>query len=143
MGTHTSRRTLAWIRKKYRNPINTARKVERDVRRLKRRRYSSATYRVRKAFGRRLIIKGINGRIPAVGSRAKVMHGNAKHTSGGLHKDNLKYNKWGRIVSVHKSNMAKASGFAERFKHMQFRKGKRVTFGPMMFQKGYKSKARY
>jgi len=42
-----------------------------------------------------------------VGSRAEVMHGTAKHTSGGLTKGDLKYNKWGRIVSVKKSQKAK------------------------------------
>ena len=35
------------------------------------------------------------------------MHGNAHHTSGGLTKKDLKYNKWGRIVSVKKSQKAK------------------------------------
>lgn len=35
----------------------------------------------------------------AVGSRAQVMHGTAHHTSGGLTKKDLKYNKYGRIVS--------------------------------------------
>lgn len=43
----------------------------------------------------------------AVGSRAEVMHGTAHHTSGGLTKKHLKYNKWGRIVSVAKSAKAK------------------------------------
>lgn len=42
-----------------------------------------------------------------IGSRAAVMHGNAQHTSGGLTKKDLKYNKWGRIVSVKKSQKAK------------------------------------
>lgn len=42
-----------------------------------------------------------------IGSRAAVMHGNAHHTSGGLTKKDLKYNKWGRIVSVKKSQKAK------------------------------------
>ena len=41
-----------------------------------------------------------------VGSRAEVMHGNAKHTSGGLEKKDLKYNKSKRIVSVKKSNQS-------------------------------------
>jgi hypothetical protein len=35
------------------------------------------------------------------------MHGNAHHTSGGLTKGDLKYNKWGRIVSIKKSQKAK------------------------------------
>lgn len=42
-----------------------------------------------------------------IGSRAAVMHGNAHHTSGGLTKSDLKYNKWGRIVSRKKSSKAK------------------------------------
>jgi hypothetical protein len=42
-----------------------------------------------------------------VGSRASVMHGTAHHTSGGLTKSDLKYNKWGRIVSKAKSAKAK------------------------------------
>jgi hypothetical protein len=42
-----------------------------------------------------------------IGSRASVMHGTAHHTSGGLTKTDLKYNKWGRIVSRKKSMKAK------------------------------------
>jgi hypothetical protein len=42
-----------------------------------------------------------------VGSRAEVIHGKAHHTSGGLTKADLKYNKWGRIVSRKKSMKAK------------------------------------
>ena len=41
------------------------------------------------------------------GTRAEVMHGTAKKTSGGLTKKDLKYNKQGRIVSVKQSNRAK------------------------------------
>ena len=44
---------------------------------------------------------------PAVGSRAQVWHGNAKHTSGGLTKSDLMKNKYGRIVSVKKHNKGK------------------------------------
>lgn len=43
----------------------------------------------------------------AIGSRAQVMHGTAHHTSGGLTKRDLKYNKHGRIVSAKKSAKAK------------------------------------
>ncbi len=39
------------------------------------------------------------GALRAVGTRAEVMHGTAHHTSGGLTKKDLKYNKRGRIVS--------------------------------------------
>jgi hypothetical protein len=35
------------------------------------------------------------------------MHGTAHHTPGGLTKSDLKYNKWGRIVSKAKSAKAK------------------------------------
>ena len=42
-----------------------------------------------------------------IGSRAAVVHGNAHHTSGGLTKKDLKYNKWGRIVSAKKYKTAK------------------------------------
>jgi hypothetical protein len=45
--------------------------------------------------------------VDAVGSRAQVMHGTAHHTSGGLTKGDLKYNKWGKIVSRKKSMKAK------------------------------------
>jgi hypothetical protein len=37
-----------------------------------------------------------------VGSRAKVMHGGAEKTVGGLTKGDLTYNKAGRIVSKRK-----------------------------------------
>ena len=42
------------------------------------------------------------------GSRAEVMHGTAKRTSGGLTKGDLKYNKWGSIVSRKKSSLARS-----------------------------------
>ena len=41
------------------------------------------------------------------GSRVKVMNGTAYETSGGLKKSDLKYNKFGRIVSILKSKSAK------------------------------------
>jgi hypothetical protein len=44
---------------------------------------------------------------PAVGSRAQVWHGTAKHTSGGLEKHQLMMNKNGRIVSRKKHASAK------------------------------------
>ncbi|MCW5951167.1 MAG: hypothetical protein KIT69_02775 [Propionibacteriaceae bacterium] len=43
----------------------------------------------------------------AVGTRAEVMHGTASHTSGGLHKEDLKYNNQGKIVSKKASDRAK------------------------------------
>lgn len=46
-------------------------------------------------------------KIPAVGSRAQVIHGNAKHTSGGLEKKDLMRNRNGSIVSRKNSARAK------------------------------------
>lgn len=42
-----------------------------------------------------------------LGTRAEVMHGTAKMTSGGLMKKDLKYNKRGKIVSIKASSAAK------------------------------------
>lgn len=42
-----------------------------------------------------------------VGSKAEVFHGNAVHTSGGLHKSDLMKTKNGRIVSRKKHAMGK------------------------------------
>lgn len=38
-------------------------------------------------------------KVKAVGSKAEVFHGSAKHTAGGLHKKDLMKTKSGRIVS--------------------------------------------
>jgi len=43
----------------------------------------------------------------ASGTRAQVMHGTASKTPGGLTKDQLKYNKHGRIVSKKRSAKAR------------------------------------
>lgn len=59
----------------------------------------------------------------AVGSRAQVMHGTAHHTSGGLTKTDLKYNKHGRIVSRKKSMKAKKEKRLEKAGY-KTRKGK-------------------
>ena len=48
------------------------------------------------------------------GSRAEVFHGTAKHTSGGLTKDDLKKNKRGEIVSKKASNIAKKNNQLEK-----------------------------
>ncbi len=45
-------------------------------------------------------------KIPAVGSKAQVWHGTAKHTSGGLTRKDLMKNK-GRIVSRKKHALGK------------------------------------
>ena len=41
-------------------------------------------------------------KVPAVGTKAQVFHGTAKHTSGGLKKSDLMKTKAGRIVSKKK-----------------------------------------
>jgi len=51
-------------------------------------------------------------KIPAVGSKASVFHGNAVHTSGGLHKKDLMF-KDGRIMSRKKHALGKKA-----FKHL-------------------------
>jgi hypothetical protein len=43
----------------------------------------------------------------STGSRAEVFHGNAKHTSGRLTKDDLMKNNAGRIVSKKKHSAGK------------------------------------
>jgi hypothetical protein len=47
------------------------------------------------------------GKMPAVGSKASVYHGHAKHTSGGLTKKDLMKTKHGRIVSRKKHALGK------------------------------------
>jgi hypothetical protein len=42
-------------------------------------------------------------KVSRYGSRAKVWHGGAEMTSGGLRKENLEKNKYGRIVSKRRS----------------------------------------
>ena len=42
---------------------------------------------------------GGGGKTPAVGTKAQVWHGKAKHTSGGLTRKDLMKTKKGRIVS--------------------------------------------
>jgi len=63
-------------------------------------------------------------KIKAVGKRAQVMHGTAHHTSGGLTKADLKYNKHGKIVSRKKS--AKGATLLKRLTSKGYftRKGK-------------------
>ena len=49
----------------------------------------------------------MGGKMRTIGSRAEVMHGTAHHTSGGLTRKDLKYNKHGRIVSRKASERGK------------------------------------
>ena len=48
-----------------------------------------------------------NNKTQRIGSRAKVMHGGAEKTSGGLTKEDLMYNAAGRIVSKKKHHTMK------------------------------------
>ena len=73
----------------------------------------------------------------AIGSRAQVMHGTAHHTTGGLTKTALKYNKAGRIVSKRKSMKAKKEKRLEKAGY-KTRKGK---FGFVKTKKGKKGGA--
>jgi hypothetical protein len=54
--------------------------------------------------------------MPAVGSRAQVWHGTADHTSGGLRREDLVQNKYGRIVSRRASASARHSNNLGEFK---------------------------
>jgi hypothetical protein len=62
-------------------------------------------------------------KMPAVGSKAQVFHGTAKHTSGGLQKKDLVMNKHGRIVSRRKMALGKKA-----LKHL-VKAGYRATKG--------------
>jgi hypothetical protein len=75
----------------------------------------------------------MGGKMRAIGTRAEVMHGTAHHTSGGLTRKHLKYNKHGRIVSRKASERGKkalkhliAAGYkAKKGKFTLFKKGSR------------------
>lgn len=61
----------------------------------------------------------------AVGTRAQVWHGTARHTSGGLTRTDLRKNKSGHIVSRKASDAAKRDGLARlaRAGYAPFAKG--------------------
>ena len=68
------------------------------------------------------------------GTRAQVMHGTAKKTTGGLTKSQLKYNKSGKIVSKKASeaakknkNLVKAGYVTKKGVFGAFKSGKSVT----------------
>jgi hypothetical protein len=68
------------------------------------------------------------GALKAVGTRAEVMHGTAHHTSGGLTKKDLKYNKRGRIVSRRASEAGKKALRRLTRAGFKARKGKFTLF---------------
>lgn len=51
---------------------------------------------------------GKTRKVHKYGSRAKVMHGGAEMTTGGLKKEDLMYSKAGRIVSVKRHHTMKS-----------------------------------
>lgn len=72
-----------------------------------------------------------------IGSRAQVMHGTAKMTSGGLTKDKLKYNKDGAIVSVEKSRQAKKDNRLTEYGYTP-KKGKFTLFRKHKATRGHR-----
>lgn len=71
-------------------------------------------------------------KIKAVGSKAEVYHGTAKHTPGGLYKKDLLKNKHGRIVS--KKQMAAGKKAIKRLFSLGYKptKGKFVAMRKSM-----------
>ena len=75
--------------------------------------------------------KSSRSALPAVGSKAQVFHGTAKHTSGGLFKKDLVKTKRGRIVSRRKQaagkkaikNLRKLGYIAKKGTFKLFKKG--------------------
>lgn len=70
------------------------------------------------------------------GSRAQVHNGTAYKTTGGLTKDNLVMNKWGRIVSAAKQKTAKKEKRLQKYGYYT-KKGK---FGAVKRNKSSKRK---
>ena len=58
-----------------------------------------------------------------IGSRPKVMHGNAYKTKAGLTAKDLKYNKSGKIVSKKKSKTAKKENRLKKAGYVPLGKG--------------------
>jgi hypothetical protein len=73
----------------------------------------------------------LGGAMKTIGTRAEVMHGSAHHTSGGLTRKDLKYNKHGRIVSRKASAAGKKA--LKRLEKAGY-KAKKGTF--KLFKKG-------
>ena len=83
-----------------------------------------------------------SSRMPAVGSRSQVMHGHAVHTSGGLTKSDLKYNKHGSIVSRKRSALGKKSLSYLVKKGYVAKKGKMLLGKKMLSGKSAKKSTR-
>ena len=64
-----------------------------------------------------------SSKMRAVGSRLEVMHGTARHTSGGLTKADLKINDFGSIVSRRASAVAKKANRLGPYMSKRFKKG--------------------
>lgn len=70
------------------------------------------------------------------GSRAQVWHRSAYRTAGGLTRDKLAYNKWGRVVSKRKMQQSKKDRRLEKAGYHTV-KGK---FGAVKVDKSRKTK---
>lgn len=79
----------------------------------------------------------MGGAMKTVGTRAEVMHGTAHHTSGGLTRKDLKYNKHGRIVSRKASAAGKKA--LKRLEKAGY-KARKGTF--KLFKKGSRKSTR-
>ena len=75
----------------------------------------------------------MGGKVKAVGTKAEVFHGTAKHTSGGLYKKDLVKTKRGRIVSRRKQAAGKKA--IKKLRAMGY-VAKKGTF--KLFKKGSK-----
>ena len=71
------------------------------------RRASRKNRATRKAERKNNAVQMGGAKVKAVGTKAEVFHGTAKHTSGGLHKKDLVKTKRGRIVSRRKQAAGK------------------------------------
>jgi hypothetical protein len=80
-------------------------------------------------------------KIPAVGSKAEVYHGTAKHTSGGLTRKDLVKTKRGRIVSKRKQAAGKKAIQRLRKAGYVAKKGKFTLFTKKSKKGGFSESA--
>lgn len=82
--------------------------------------------------------------VKAVGSRAEVWHGNAKHTSGGLTKKDLMKNKYGRIVSKKKHALGKKAyqKNCDKMAHPYAKKGRKLKTDCKSLRKSSRKRSR-
>ncbi len=92
------------------------------------RRASRKAERKNRRASRKAERKQEGGALKAVGSKAEVFHGTAKHTSGGLTKKDLVKTKRGRIVSRRKQAAGKKAILRLRKAGYVAKKGKFTLF---------------